>query len=54
MVIAQAVQGKVAVHSWDDEKIVGVVCGRHDVLGWYAGYFVKDERTNRGRMSKDT
>lgn len=46
--------GKVAVNSWEEEKVVGVVCGRRDVLGCYASYFVKEEGMNRGRMSKDT
>lgn len=50
----QAVRGKVAVNSWEEEKVVGVVCGRRDVLGCYASYFVKEEGMNRGRMSKDT
>lgn len=47
-------RGKVAVNSWEEEKVVGVVCGRRDVLGCYASYFVKEEGMNRGRMSKDT
>ena len=30
---AQAVEGKVAVTSWEEEKIVGVECGRCKELG---------------------
>lgn len=51
---AQAVQGEVAANSWEEEEMVGVVRGRRDVLGCFAGYFAKEEGMNRSRMSRHT
>lgn len=42
----------MAANSWDEEKIVGVVCG--SLMCWVLRCFMKEEGTNVGRMSEGT